>query len=150
MPEQDPKVGDLMTNRIVTARMDDTLETAQMIFNQRTFHHLVVLEHGEPVGVISDRDLLKHLSPFIGSGLSERVQDRATLRTPLHQIMTRELVSIDPEASATEAARRMMRCRVSCLPVIDDENKLVGIITSRDLLRLALRKKLYATVPPDS
>jgi len=149
MPEQEPKVRDLMTSRIMTVRMDDTLETAQTIFNQRTFHHLVVLEHGEPVGVISDRDLLRHLSPFLGTGLSERGQDRATLYKPIHQIMTRQLVSIDPDACATEAARQMISRRVSCLPVIDEEKRLVGIITKRDLLRLVVGKRPRATVPPD-
>ena len=135
MPEQDPKVGDLMTNRIVTARMDDTLETAQMIFNQRTFHHLVVLEHGEPVGVISDRDLLQNLSPFLGNRMMERAQDKRTLDKRVHQIMSRQLITIAPDATAEQAVEEMSEHHVSCLPVVDEQDRLVGIITWKDLAR---------------
>ena len=50
-------------------------------------------------------------------------------------MMTRRLIAVDPDASAAEAARRMMEHRISCLPVIDADARLIGIITSRDLLR---------------
>lgn len=128
-------VRDLMTADVVTIGMDDTLRRAQQVFNERKFHHLVVTEDGKPVGVLSDRDLLKQLSPFVGIRLSERPQDLATLQRRIHQFMTRRLISIAPDASLADAARTFMRQRVSCLPVIDGAGRLVGIITTRDLVR---------------
>ncbi|HRR86002.1 MAG TPA: CBS domain-containing protein [Phycisphaerae bacterium] len=135
MTEQARKVREIMTTEVVTIGMDETLETARRIFNQRRFHHLIVVEGGKPVGVISDRDLLKNLSPFVGVRMSERAQDIETLRRRIHQVMTRRLVSIEPDAPVAQAARAMMHHKVSCLPVIKNGSTLVGIITLRDLVR---------------
>lgn len=142
MPETPMKVRELMTTEVVTTDMDQTLKTAQRIFNQRKFHHLIVVEQGKVVGVISDRDLLKHLSPFVGVRFSERPQDAATLSKRIHQMMSRQLVSIGPDATVAEAARTMNHRRVSCLPVIDDAGQLVGIITTRDLVRWIVKEQL--------
>ena len=119
MLEEVLKVRDLMTTPIVTIGMDDTLRTAQRVFDRHKFHHLVVLENGKPVGVLSDRDLLKHVSPFVGALLSERPRDSATLRRRVHQMMTRKLVTVGPDVCATAAALRMKDHNVSCLPVMD-------------------------------
>ncbi len=135
MAENQLTVRDLMTGPVVTVSMDDGLFQVQHIFQARRFHHLIVTEKDKPVGVLSDRDLLKNLSPFIGVRLTERAQDINTLKRRVHQIMTRKLISIAPDASAMEAARLMLRERVSCLPVIAPDGQLVGILTSRDLLR---------------
>ena len=136
------KVRDLMTARIVTIGMDDTLRTAQRIFSRHKFHHLVVVESGKPVGVLSDRDLLKNISPFVGALLSELPRDSATLRRRVHQMMTRKLVSIGPDCEISLAAQRMMDEHVSCLPVIDNDDKVVGIITIHDLLRWLVKRRL--------
>lgn len=146
MFEPDLKVKDLMTTNVITIGMDDTLKTARMHFNRRRFHHLIVVENGRPVGVLSDRDLLRNLSPFIGVRFSERPQDLMTLTKKVHQIMTRRLISTHPDAPIAEAAERMMQERVSCLPVIDPEQGLVGIITSGDLVRLVVRQERLATI----
>lgn len=134
-------VEDLMSPRVVTISMDNTLRDVRQIFNQRRFHHLVVMEKGQPVGVISDRDWLKNISPFIGIPLGEKPRDSATLKKRVHQIMTRKLVSISPESPANEAANLMIERNVSCLPVVNKEGKLLGIITTRDLLRWIVRKE---------
>lgn len=138
MPSREMNVRDLMTTPTVTIGMDRTLRDAQRIFNEHKFHHLIVIEQDKVVGVISDRDLLKHISPFIGIKFSQRPQDIETLQRRIHQIMTRRLVAVSPDASAAEAARLLMRHRVSCLPVTDAAGGLAGIITSRDLIRWAL------------
>lgn len=129
------KVRDLMTTCIVTIGMDDSLKSARAIFNKHRFHHLMVVDNGKLVGVISDRDLLKNISPFLGSAFSQRQQDSSTLKKRVHQMMSRRLVSIGPDAKVSQAAELMLTERVSCLPVIDGNSKPVGIITIHDLLR---------------
>jgi acetoin utilization protein AcuB len=128
-------VRDIMTAELVTIGMDATMAEVDRIFRERRFHHLVVLDRGQPVGVLSDRDLLKAISPFAGMPMSERRQDADTLRRRVHQIMTRRLVSITPEATVLEAARLFLSQRVSCLPVIHAAGALVGILTTRDMVR---------------
>lgn len=128
----------LMTRKVVTVSMDDTIEEARRIFERHGFHHLIVEENAQIVGVISDRDLLKNLSPFIGR-VDERPRDSALLRRHIHQVMTRDLVYVGPETSVLDAALLMLSEKVSCLPVVDGCMRCVGIVTSRDLLIWSLQ-----------
>ncbi len=60
-------LADIMTRAVVTVHMDDTLERIREIFDDCGFHHLVVIDDARVVGVISDRDLLKHLCPSMNT-----------------------------------------------------------------------------------
>ena len=113
--------------------MDDSLEYINSVFQSTGFHHVIVLERGALAGVISDRDILRHISPFLGK-LSELPRDASTLQRKAHQIMTRRLITISPESSIADAAEVLLRNKVSCLPVVNSKGKLKGIITSKDLL----------------
>lgn len=128
------KVDRIMTTHIVTVGMDDTLREVAALFEAHRFHHLLVVDAGRLVGILSDRDLLRHISPFVGK-LSEREQDLATLRKHAHQIMSRDLVTVSAGDSLQQAADLMLSRRISCLPVLDDRGYAVGIVTIHDLLR---------------
>ena len=84
-------VDELMTRKVRTIRMDATLREVRSIFRRRNFHHLVVMANDAPVGVISDRDLLQNLSPFLGNRMMERAQDKRSLDKRVHQVMSRQL-----------------------------------------------------------
>ena len=128
----------IMSAPVETISMDDSVETIRKIFEQSQYHHLVVRgDHGECAGVISDRDLLKNLSPFIGK-MSERTSDLNCLKRRAHQIMTRELVAVRRNTSLRAAARVMLDHRISCLPVVDAKKHCIGIITVRDVVRWAV------------
>lgn len=128
-------VCDLMSRHVVTIGMDDTLQTARELFDRHGFHHLIVVEGRKTVGVVSDRDLLRNLSPFLNSPLTQRSQDLSTLNRRIHQIMTRRLVRVSADRPAVEAARMMIDENVSCLPVMEEGERLAGIITLRDVAR---------------
>jgi len=123
----------IMTRQTIFIKMDDDIRRVRDLFEEHGFHHLLVLEKGKLAGVISDRDLLRSLSPFTGQ-LAERPQDLATLNRRVHQIMTREPVTITPDMEAEQAAEIMLDLHVSCLPVVTEAEKPVGIVTWRDLL----------------
>jgi acetoin utilization protein AcuB len=127
-------VGDIMSRPVTTVGMDDSLNTIQRIFDETVFHHLVVVQDRKPIGVISDRDLLRHLSPFIGNDLLERPQDINTLRKRAHQVMHRDLVTVHIDAALHTAAALLLDRMVGCLPVVGDQGLLRGILTWRDLL----------------
>ncbi len=128
-------VSAIMTRELVTVAMDDTLEHLRSLFEMHGFHHLLVVHNRKVVGVISDRDVLRNLSPFIGKRI-EREQDVETLKRKAHQLMTRTLISIGPEALVHEAARLLVESKVSCLPVLDEHGEARGLVTWRDLLRV--------------
>lgn len=127
----------IMTRHVVTVRMDDSLEAVRDLFERFKFHHAVVLDQCRVVGVISDRDLLKNVSPFVGKP-TERALDSASLRKRVHQVMTRNVVTGSPDMPAGDATLLMLNSRVSCLPVVDKLGACVGIVTVRDMLRWAL------------
>lgn len=114
--------------------MDDTLNTLKALFEATGFHHLLVIEGKRLVGVVSDRDLLKNLSPFVDT-LSERSRDRAILERRAHQIMTREIISIQEHSSIVRAISLFNQHRISCLPVVDGSGHPVGIISWRDIMQ---------------
>lgn len=131
------QLSQIMTHNVVTVSMDDTLGHIRELFNTFHFHHVVVAEAGRVTGVISDRDVLKHLSPYVGQ-ISERTLDAQTLKKRAHQIMTRHPVTASAEMSAGDAALLMLNTDISCLPVLDEHGTCVGIVTMKDLLRAGL------------
>ena len=131
-------VAAIMTRDPVTVGMDDDLHRVKDLFELYRFHHLLVLLGERLVGVISDRDLLRSMSPFIGRA-SERPQDLATLNRRVHQIMSRKLIVVAPATPVGEAARLMLEKRVSCLPVVGDQSEVLGIVTWRDQMRSLVR-----------
>jgi acetoin utilization protein AcuB len=125
----------IMTAKVVTVAMDDRLEVVKEIFDTMNFHHLLVIdEHEKLSGVLSDRDLLRALSPYVGSA-AETARDLATLNKRVHQIMTRHPLTLRPHSSVQEAAGLLLGNRISCVPIVDGDFKPVGIVSWRDLLR---------------
>lgn len=127
-------VSSIMSRGAVTIAPDDSLHVVSRLFEERRFHHLVVVDRGKAIGVISHRDLLKHISPFVGT-LSEKSRDVWTLDKRVHQVMTRTIVWAEPESSITDAALLMAANRISCLPILDEKGRPVGIVTTLDILR---------------
>jgi acetoin utilization protein AcuB len=70
----------------------------------------------------------------VGSA-TETARDLATLNKRVHQIMTRHPITLHPQSTIAEAVNLLLTHRISCIPIVDDEHKPVGIISWRDLLR---------------
>jgi acetoin utilization protein AcuB len=115
--------------------MDDKVKTVQVLFERHKFHHLLVVdEKGLLVGIISDHDLLKAISPFI-SRLSERPQDLRTMERPVHQIMEHKPIKASKDSTLKEAAVLMFSKSISCLPIVHPDGTIVGIVTWKDILK---------------
>jgi len=118
------RVGDVMTRKLVTLSPHHTFgEAVQLMSNHRFRHFLVLHADGKLAGVFSDRDVLRALG-----------------RTPNWQaktvsgVMTHNVVTVKPDALLSVAATEMIKRRINCLPVIGEDGKVCGIITSTDLL----------------
>ncbi len=130
-------VESIMVTKVVIARMDDTVRRLDGLFHKHKLRHLPVIDGGVIVGVISDRDLLRSISPYVGT-VAEDGRDRETLNHKAHQIMTRNPITITPETPVDDAGQILLKHNVSCLPVLDDSGHVVGIITKKDILRALL------------
>ncbi len=124
----------IMTRSIVSAKPDDDLKSLKEVFERAGFHHLLVIEAGKLQGIISDRDLLRALSPFVATA-AERPLDVATMRKKAHQIMTRAPVTVAPDTTVQTAIALLLEKKVTALPVVSSSGMLLGIVTWRDLLR---------------
>ncbi|MFH8516270.1 CBS domain-containing protein [Streptomyces gelaticus] len=131
------KVGDLMTDEVVSVVSLTSFKEVAKLLAQHDISGLPVLdEEDRVVGVVSESDLLSRQAarnPDAGGTAPSGAESTAA------EIMSTPAVTVHAEESAPEAARLMTRSGVERLPVVDDEDRLVGIVTRRDLLRLFLR-----------
>ncbi|MEM7622343.1 MAG: CBS domain-containing protein [Planctomycetota bacterium] len=130
-------VRDIMTSHVVTIDMDASVGHVCDVFDAAAFRHLVVVEGGKVVGILSDRDAATHVSPFLGK-MAERNQDLATLKRRVHQIMTRDPFVAVADEPVYKAGDRMIRERISSLPVVNAEHQIEGIVTLTDVAKIAV------------
>ncbi len=128
------KLEKIMTPNVVSVDMDCTLKLIKEVFDNASFHHLLVVEDDVLFGVISDRDLLRAISPKIGT-VAETAADVADLNRRAHQIMTRQPVTLSVDADIKAAIEVFNSHKISCIPIVDAKNKPVGIISWRDILK---------------
>ena len=126
-----------MTNQVVTVHLDDKLSVVKEIFDNSSFRHLLVVEEEKLFGVISDRDLLKAISPNLDTKVVT-YRDLATLNKRVHQIVSRKPITLTPDHSITDVAVLFCKHRISCIPIVDDEFRPVGIVSWRDVVRTLL------------
>ncbi len=128
------KVSELMSKNLVVVQMDDHLGKLKAIFEETRFHHLLVVEGERLYGIISDRDLLKSLSPNIGT-MAATNKDMASLNKKAHQIMTRRPIFLREDATIDDAIGIFNQKKISCIPIVDNTEAPIGIISWRDIMR---------------
>jgi len=127
-------IKEIMSANLIKVDMDATLETVRNYLNNHNFHHILVTDKDLLLGIVSDRDILRWITPALDT-VNETRHDRNILRKRVHQIMTRHPVTVTPTDRISEAARKILTSNVSCLPVIDESNQVIGIVSWKDLLK---------------
>lgn len=128
------KITTLMSANAVSVEMDDSLSVVKEIFDNTRFHHLLVVEGSRLCGVISDRDLLKSLSPNVDT-VAATNKDLAMLNKRAHQIMTRNPITLNQNALLKDAVELFNNHKISCIPIINNNNEPVGILSWRDIMQ---------------
>ena len=119
------EVADVMIGKVVTLSPHHSFNDVANLMNDRYFRHCVVVDQGGVViGVISDRDILRALA-----------RNPNSRSKSLDQIMTKQPVTVKRNTAIIDAVGKMLAKRINCLPVIDDDGKVCGIVTSTDLLK---------------
>ena len=136
------RVRDLMKSPVHSIRRSDTMSTALQMMQHHGIRHLPVLEDGKLVGIVSDRDLR---SPDI-PGRWHAVPWSDSIA--VEWVMSTPVMVLSPDAPLTAAASLMYKERIDCAPVVDD-GKLVGIITSADLLEVLCEQAEAKTLQPN-
>jgi CBS domain-containing protein len=138
------RVSEIMQSEVVTLAAGDRLDLADDVMRLGRVRHIPVLERdGRVVGIVTHRDLLAaSLSRALAFDASER-------RTFMHsidvgEVMSRDLATIGRDATLAEAAALLLGRRIGCLPVVEPDGTLVGLVTETDLLRAAFLREADA------
>jgi acetoin utilization protein AcuB len=130
-------VKDVMQAHPVTATLETRLPHLARVLQRRGFRHLPVVDGSKLVGIVSDRDVKQSMTSA-ALGTEGAARDRLLDELTAGQIMTRAVVTIGPMYGVEEAARLMATRKISAVPVTDGD-RLVGLVTETDVLRLFVR-----------
>jgi CBS domain-containing protein len=142
-------VKEMMSEQVVCLGTDANLAAAMDAMQKGQFRHLPIVDKkGALVGLISDRDVLRYL-PFMGgqrlpgtgefrSSLFHVDMRDSSLNLPVKSIMTRNVTLVRPDCIFYDAVKMLQELKISCLPVVDEEKKLWGIITITDVMKTLL------------
>ena len=130
------RVGDLMTDQIVSIKVDETAERLYEIMDQQHVRHVPVVDDDEVlIGIVSQRDLLPALLALdLGRARNPLILSDYMKDVKVADILTEWVDTISPDDSASDAGKLMLQNKYGCLPVVED-NRLVGIITEADYVR---------------
>jgi CBS domain-containing protein len=118
-----PTIKDIMTKEVVTIDVNKTVFDAAELMSNKGVGCVIVLVQGFPVGIITERDMVKRV-----------VAKRSSVDQKVTEVMTKTLITVEPETSLKEAARVMSANAIRRLPVLKN-NKLVGIVVATDFVR---------------
>lgn len=130
-------VADAMTRKLLTVTEHDLLGNLDGAMHRFRVRHLPVIDaNGHLLGLLTHSDLLHAAS----SVFSDREADRNALiaRATVGSIMQREVLTVDPSVPLLEAGKLMWASKIGCLPVVQGDGKLVGIITEGDFIAIAV------------
>lgn len=137
------KVSDLMTTEVTTVSPETSLKEAARLMSGLGVSGLPVVEaDGRVVGMLTEADFVERASASHRAGLLESLFDRDSRRLRADSVgeaMTRNVISVGPDASHRSAARVMDRKAIKRLPVIDADGHLLGIVSRSDVLSVFAR-----------
>lgn len=131
------RVMDIMTPAPVTLRPSDTIRQAEEIMDELKVRQLPVVKGKALLGIITDRDIRS----FLGGHLVSAPKERETaMNTEVGSVMTTKPITLEPDDGIEEAVELMIEEKVGGIPVVDEEEGLVGILTHVDVLRCFLEQ----------
>lgn len=128
-------VSDWMTKEVITVRPDDNISQAIKVLKENNIKHLPVVKNDKHVvGILSDRDI-KDYTPSKATTLDIHELHYVLFTTKVKEIMVKKVYTTAPMTPIEEAAMIMFDKNIGCLPVVE-KDKLVGIISDRDIFRV--------------
>ena len=125
-----PKVKKLMTKNVIKIDLQKTIFEAATLMKEKGVGCLVIIDDKIPVGIVTERDFVRRV---VANNLPSDIG--------ISKIMSKPLITIEPDSSLREAARLMLKKKIRKLPVVV-EKKLVGIIVVSDFARQLSKKTI--------
>ncbi|HEY7166212.1 MAG TPA: CBS domain-containing protein [Candidatus Binatia bacterium] len=131
---EETKVVDIMTKTPITVTLGDTIGQADEIMAENRIRQLPVVRGRELLGIITDRDIRS----FLSGSSSELATRERVLNTSVGDIMTTDPITLAPDDDLEDAVELLIEEKIGGIPVVDDTEGLIGIITYVDALRCFL------------
>lgn len=130
-------ISEIMTKKVITLNSKDDLETAEHLFKSKHIRHIPVVSNDRVIGILSYTDLLR-ISFADAVDEEESSVDAVVYNMfTIEQVMAKNLVSVSSSTSIKEVAEILSKREFHAIPVIDND-KLVGIVTTTDLINFLL------------
>lgn len=124
----------IMSTNLRTAGPNDPVLVIDEIFKKNRIHHVPVTEDGKVVGIISKSDFLYLLRGFTQNAV-DSFRETAKLRAfKVHEIMEKHVETIGDDTTIKKVVEILAENRFRCLPVVDSEQNLIGIVTTHDII----------------
>lgn len=133
-------VREWMTESVISITSDTAITTAHQIMKKNRIRRLPVVNDGKLVGIVTIGDI-REASPSGATTLSIWELNYLWSQLKVEQVMTRKVYTVNQDEPMINAARIMLESKISGLPVIDDEGRLVGVVTESDVFRMVVKNQ---------
>jgi CBS domain-containing membrane protein len=130
-------VTEIMMGSPVTLKPEDTLDLANDVISLGRIRHIPVVDAGQLVGLLSERDLLGAAATQI-FGLKQKTKSALLKSVLIKDVMKKHVVTVSPETSIKDAAHLLADKKIGCVPVVSN-GAIVGLVTTTDILRYVER-----------
>lgn len=137
-------VDKIMTTEVITIEPEDTMDKVKKVFDRHNIHHIPIVEEAKVVGIISKTDYLKLLHGFtlFKTQKSDNYNDAIMRSLLVREVMTKQVAKLNPDDSIETAAGFFRENLFHALPVVNKAGRLVGIVTTYDLLNYAYNETI--------
>lgn len=135
------KVQNWMSQEVVSVTPKTSIARATITMNEHFIRRLPVVNDGKLVGIVTKGDL-REAQPSDATSLSIWELNYLLADLTVDKIMTRNVLTISPDAPLIDAAEIMLNEKISGLPVVDDHGHLIGVISESDVFRMVIQHGL--------
>ena len=129
-----------MTKNVIVQTEDQTIQAISRTMFENNIGNVLIIRNNTPgnngnqykvTGIITERDLVRIIGSF----------DQTLYHTPVQRLMSKPVISITPSGSLKDAIETMQLKDIRRLPIIEQDGKLVGIITARDIFKIIIKNQ---------
>jgi CBS domain-containing protein len=124
------KIREIMSSPVYVISPDETVARARNLMLRHKIGRLVLIENNKPIGIVTKKDISRRLNQA-----EPQWRRRPIDSIPIRQIMTESLITIYPDATPKQLSELMVENNIGGLPVVNNKDEVIGIVTKWDLIR---------------
>ncbi len=124
------KIKDIMSAPVYVVSPDETVARARNLMLRHKIGRLVIIENNKPIGIVTKKDISRRLNQAEPQWRRRPIDD-----IPIRKVMTVSLITIFPDATPRQLAELMSENNIGGLPVVNNKDEVIGIVTKWDLIR---------------